>query len=138
MACTECLACIECFATGDENLTGPERTSLSAALRRFHVNLGHASVPGMIRILKHAGAKEHVLALVRNFSCDVCNARADPRLPRTAAVPHNLAPFRYVGMDVKHLPGWQPGQRFKALNIVDQTSSLQRKFPFFEMRVLMY
>ena len=40
--------------------------------------------------------------------------------------------FRRFCMDVKHLPGWEAGERVKALTIVAQTRSLQRMRPLFE------
>ena len=39
-------------------------------------------------------------------------------------------PLTSISMDVKELPGWQPHQRVKALNIVCDTSSLQSMTPF--------
>lgn len=37
-----------------------------------------------------------------------------------------------VGLDVKHLKGWMPNQKIKALNVVDTASGFQRMIPFFE------
>ncbi|CAK9034263.1 unnamed protein product [Durusdinium trenchii] len=37
-----------------------------------------------------------------------------------------------VGMDVKHLKGWLPNQKIRAVNLVDTASGFQRMIPFFE------
>ncbi|CAE8643680.1 unnamed protein product, partial [Polarella glacialis] len=103
------------------------------ALKRMHVNLGHASIPDMLRILKHSRAGPEILELCRGFSCSVCESRKDPKIARPTAVPHTTAPLRYASLDVKHLPGWEPNQRIKALNVVCRTSSLQQMTPFREV-----
>lgn len=98
----------------------------------MHVNLGHASVKDLVRILKHAGAQEAVLQQVRDFRCPVCEARKEPKIPRASAVPKDVAPLRYIGLDVKHLPGFKRYERIKCLNIVDRISGLQQMAPFRE------
>ena len=35
-------------------------------------------------------------------------------------------------MDVKHLNGWLPNQKIRAVNLVDTASGFQRVIPFFE------
>ena len=59
----------------DDMLERSKALGLDAAVRRFHVNLGHATVPDMIRILKDAGTAEQVLAKVRCFACNHCDSR---------------------------------------------------------------
>jgi hypothetical protein len=97
------------------------------------VNLGHASILDMLRILKHSRAGPDILELCRGFSCSVCESRKDPKIARPTAVPHTTAPLRYASLDVKHLPGWEPNQRIKALNVVCRISSLQQMTPFREV-----
>jgi hypothetical protein len=121
------------LALGDEDpLQRPGATGVDAAIRRFHTNLGHPSIPDMIRILKDAGATAPVLERVRAFQCDHCDSRTQPKISRGVAPPKTVAPLRYAGMDVKHLRGWQEGQRIRAVNIVCETSALQQMTPFFE------
>ena len=50
--------------------------SLRQQIKRLHVNLGHAPVDEMLRMLKHAGATPEILGHVRNFSCPICQQRA--------------------------------------------------------------
>ena len=52
---------------GDENDLGQQRASLDAPLRRLHVNLGHASLPVMLRHLRHANASKAAMARAREF-----------------------------------------------------------------------
>ena len=107
-------------------------TSLEASLNRLHVNLGHASVPTMLRMLKHACAKPEVLKLAASFKCSICESVKYPKLARPASVPKTLAPFRCVAFDVKELPGWRPHQRIKSVNVVCESSGLQQIGPFHE------
>ena len=43
-----------------------------------------------------------------------------------------LVSINAFGVDVKFLPGWKPGQKIKAVNIVDQASCFQVMVPFHE------
>ena len=62
------------------------------AIRKTHVNLGHASVEDLTRILRHHGAQAEVLELVRAFSCDICDARRSPKAVKDSSAPKDLAP----------------------------------------------
>ena len=115
-----------------EELKGEGRRKVENALKKMHVNLGHASIPDMIRILQHRGASEGLLDMVRAFDCPTCAARKEPKIVRASAVPKDVAPLRYVGLDVKHLPSWRKGEKIKALNVVCRTSGLQQMTPFRE------
>eukprot|EP00969_Alexandrium_andersonii_P021113 922741-Alexandrium_andersonii.AAC.1 len=86
----------------------------------------------MVRMLRSAKADESVLEKARRFQCDLCRAHQAPKIVRPSQVPHGVAPLRYVHMDVKHLPGWQDGSRIKALNVIDDASSMQSMTPFRE------
>ena len=44
-----------------EDALGRRKATVDAAIRRLHVNLGHASLPVMMRHLKHANASEFAL-----------------------------------------------------------------------------
>ena len=113
-------------------LKGEGRRRVEKAIRKMHVNLGHASVDDLHRILKHHGASSEVLELVKAFSCDVCNAHKAPKAVKDSAPPRDLAPLRYVGLDVKWLPTWKKDYKIKALNIVCRSSGLQQMYPFRE------
>ena len=133
-------ACDMCWAVSDgvpnekddPELRSESKRKIDQAIRKMHVNLGHASTKDMVRILRHAGAQEAVLRRVREFRCPLCEARKEPKIPRASAVPKDVAPLRYIGLDVKHLPGFKRHERIKALNIVDRVSGLQQMTPFRE------
>ena len=112
--------------------TGEKRRRIELAVKKLHVNLGHASIEDMTRILRHHGAQEDVLETVRAFSCDTCLARKKPKAVKDSAVPRDLAPLRYIGIDVKQLPGVKKDEPIKALNIVCRSSGLQHMYPFRE------
>lgn len=133
-------ACDMCWAVSDgvpnekddPELRSESKRKIDQAIRKMHLNLGHASTKDMVRILRHAGAQEAVLQRVREFRCPLCEARKEPKIPRASAVPKDVAPLRYIGLDVKHLPGFKRHERIKALNIVDRVSGLQQMTPFRE------
>ena len=113
-------------------LKGEGRRRVESAIRKMHVNLGHASVDDLHRILRHHGASAEVLELVKAFKCDVCDSHKAPKAVKDSAPPRDLAPLRYIGLDVKWLPTWKKDYKIKALNIVCRASGLQQMFPFRE------
>ena len=113
-------------------LKGEGRRRVETAIRKMHVNLGHASTDDLHRILRHHGASSEVLELVKAFKCDVCEAHKAPKAVKDSAPPRDLAPLRYIGLDVKWLPTWKKDYKIKALNIVCRASGLQQVYPFRE------
>ena len=59
---------------------------LKLAIKRVHVNLGHAPVPAMLRALRVSRASEVAIRACRLFKCPQC-PRARPKLPRPSKVP---------------------------------------------------
>lgn len=108
------------------------RRRVEMAIRKLHVNLGHASVSDMLRILQHHRTQPEVLELVKAFSCDVCKANSAPKAVKESTPPKDIAPLRYIGLDVKWLPTWKNDYKIRALNIVCRTSGLQQMYPFRE------
>ena len=132
VAC-DCLAISQATIQGTEKtLKGENRRKVELAIKKLHVNLGHASRDDMMRILKHHQASAEVLELVKGFECSVCQARVAPKAVKDSAPPRDMAPLRYIGLDVKQLPSWKKGEKIKALNIVCRMSGLQQMYPFRE------
>ena len=103
-----------------------------ASLSKLHRNLGHPPNADLIRILRHGQASDQAVRLAKTFSCEFCKSRQQPSVALPAQ-PSRVSEFNHqIGIDVKQLPGWQPNQKIKALNIVDTASSFQRMIPFFE------
>ena len=48
------------------------------ALRKLHLNMGHAAPRQMVRILKHAGDHDKAIRLARDFRCDICDEQRKP------------------------------------------------------------
>eukprot|EP00435_Cladocopium_sp_Y103_P072195 s58_g39.t1 len=127
-----CFAVSQASVQGEIPLKGEHRQKVERALRKLHVNLGHASRADMERILRHHHAQESVLEMVRGFECSVCQSRAAPKAVKESAPPRDIGPLRYVGLDVKFLPSWKKDEKIKALNIVCRMSGLQQMYPFRE------
>lgn len=105
---------------------------LLAIIEKLHKNLGHPSNADLVRVLKHGQASDEALELARHLECDFCKSHAKPKTPFPSQVNRVLEFNRQIGLDVKHLKGWKPNQKVKALNVVDHASGFQRMIPFFE------
>ena len=55
-----------------------------------------------------------------------------PKTPLPANTDRVCEFNKQIGLDVKHLHGWKPNQKARALNIVDEASGFQHMIPFFE------
>ena len=108
------------------------REELLPIIQKLHKNLGHPSNADLVRILKHGQASEEALQIARNLECSFCQSHAKPKTPFPSQVNRVLEFNRQIGLDVKHLKGWKPNQKIRALNIVDHASGFQRVIPFFE------
>ena len=105
---------------------------LEAVLKRLHNNLGHPSPSELVRVLKHGQASDRALGLAAKFKCSVCESMKGPAIANPAN-PSYVSVFNHkIGIDVKHLQGWQLNQKIRALNIVDYASNFQMMIPFFE------
>lgn len=75
---SDCLAISQATIQQTEpTLKGENRRKVELALRKLHINLGHASRDDMMRILKHHQASAEVLELVKGFECSICQARVE-------------------------------------------------------------
>ena len=73
---------------------------LRLAIRRVHVNLGHARLPDMLRALRISRASEAAIRATRLFRCPECPRLAEPKLPRPSKLPTVDEFGVIVGMDV--------------------------------------
>ena len=80
--------------------------AIRRCLRKMHQSLGHCSKADM-----HGQASAGAIKECRKFTCQACDENQEPKLPRDVALPRDYSPLTKVGMDVKWLPGWKPGQR---------------------------
>ncbi|CAE7220049.1 GIP, partial [Symbiodinium pilosum] len=106
-----------------------ETRKVDAALRKLHCNLGHPSHKDLTRILKHSKASELALSRVQHLECSACanNQRPTPALPANTT---RVCQFNEkLGLDVKYLPRWNPGQKVACVNLVDYASSFQVMVP---------
>lgn len=130
---SDCMAISQATIQGTETtLKGENRRKVELAIRKMHISLGHASRDDMMRILKHHQASTEVLELVKGFECSICQARVAPKAVKDSAPPRDMAPLRYIGLDVKQLPSWKKGEKIKALNVCCRMSGLQQMYPFRE------
>ena len=105
---------------------------LFKVIDKVHKNLGHPPVSDLVRILKHAHASERAVRLAHKHVCAFCRAQIRPHVPLPAKTSRPTVFNQCLGIDVKFLHGWQPNQKIKALNLVDQASCYQLVIPFHE------
>ena len=106
--------------------------NFSRWLTRFTKNLGHPPVSDLVRILKHAhGIRESCTVSPQTCLCIL----PSPNSSACATASKDVATDGVQSVswiDVKFLHGWQPNQKIKALNLVDQASCYQLVIPFHE------
>ena len=122
----------EILVSSKQELHSEDEAVVLRALHKVHKNLGHPSSQDLVRVLKHGGASDKALELARALKCDFCLNQARPKVPLPAKSSRHTQFNQCLGIDVKFLPGWKPGQKIKALNLVDQASCFQIMVPFHE------
>ena len=73
---------------------------LRLALRRVHVNLGHARLPDMLRCLRISRASEAAIRACKLFRCKECPRLLEPKIPRPSKLPVVDEFGIIVGLDV--------------------------------------
>ena len=73
---------------------------LKLAVKRIHVNLGHASTQSMLRALRVSKASEVAIKAVRLFRCPECPRMAEPREPRPSKLPMTDEFNVQLGLDI--------------------------------------
>ena len=97
---------------------------LKLAVKRIHVNLGHANIPSMLRALRVSRASEVALRAVRLFRCEDCPRIQDPKQPRPSKLPIAEEFNVQIGMDIIQEKD-SSGHTWSWLNILCQGTSFQ-------------
>ena len=97
---------------------------LRLAIRRVHVNLGHARLPDMLRALRISRASEAAIRACRLFRCPECPRLAEPKLPRPSKLPTVDEFGVIVGMDVIEVKD-SDQVSWSLLNILDLGTTYQ-------------
>ena len=97
---------------------------LRLALRRVHVNLGHARLPDMLRCLRISRASEAAIRACKLFRCKECPRRLEPKIPRTSKLPVVDEFGIIVGLDVLE-EKCADGVSWIWLNILDLATTFQ-------------
>ena len=96
---------------------------LLTALRKLHINTGHATNEDMRRCIRLAGGSELAQDAVKHLRCSTCARLARPKLQRPSRLPREAAEFHgqvCLGLfDVKD----SAGHRFWMMAILDQFTS---------------
>ena len=100
------------------------RRELKLAVKRIHVNLGHANIPTMLRALRVSKASEAALRAVRLFRCMGCPRIQNPKEPRPSKMPITDEFNVQIGLDIIH-ENDSSGQPWSWLNIFCQGTQFQ-------------
>ena len=119
----------ECLAARREPEDPDANRKVDTALKKLHANLGHPSSRELIRVLKHSGASSHAIERANKLQCSVCMNHQRPSAPLPANTDRAREFNDRVGLDVKHVQGWQAGHKQVCVNIVDYATSFQVMVP---------
>ena len=97
---------------------------LKLALRRVHVNLGHATIPQMLRAMRISRASEVAIRACRLFRCPECPRVQEPKRPRPSKLPLTEEFNVQVGVDVLEAKD-ADGHTWSWLNVLCQGTSFQ-------------
>ena len=97
---------------------------LKLAIRRIHVNLGHANTKAMLRSLRIARASESAIKACRLFRCKECPRMHEPREPRPSKLPVIDEFNIQLGLDIITEKD-AAGQSWSWLNILCQGTTFQ-------------
>ena len=114
------------------DLNQGSESDIMKVIDKVHRNLGHPPSEDLVRILRHAHASDLAVSLARKHSCELCKAQQRPHVPLPSKANRPSSFNHVIGIDVKHLPGWKPNQKIRALNIICHGSCYQLMIPFFE------
>ena len=106
----ETVSVIDAYAVAASSAAESNPTAVHAALKHLHQNTGHPSVREMVRILRHGGASDAAIEAARRFTCEVCVEHARVKPPPPAMSDGTVEFNKKIGVDVKYLPNWKPGQ----------------------------
>ena len=118
----------------DEHMTEKERLreqrwqslprELKMAIRRVHVNLGHATPPQMLKALRVSRASEVAIRACRLFRCHDCPRIQLPKRPRPSKLPITEEFNTHIGLDIFQCKD-ADGHAWSWLNIFCQGTSFQ-------------
>eukprot|EP00439_Symbiodinium_sp_Y106_P022669 s217_g2.t2 len=97
---------------------------MKLAIKRVHVNLGHASTASMLRALRISRASEVALKACRLFRCPDCAHMSAPKEPRPSKLPMTDEFNVQIGLDILTEKD-SKGQGWSWLNILDQGTTFQ-------------
>lgn len=88
---------------------------------KVHKAVGHPQRGEFVRFLRSARVrKELVRWAAKEFRCEICEAKAQPKAARPAAIPRSYQPNRVVGIDLFYITAPGGGnQDAPVLNTLD-------------------
>lgn len=115
---------------GEEGREGGEEDRVTPAdknaVMKLHKSLGHPQKNDLVKFMRAARVRGDVIRWVhRKFECDICKAKAKPKLARPAMIPRTYQPGKVVGVDVIYIPGIGGETTIPALNMVDWGTNYQ-------------
>eukprot|EP00435_Cladocopium_sp_Y103_P025818 s3297_g6.t1 len=97
---------------------------LKLALRRVHVNLGHATTAQMLRAMRLSRASEVAIRACRLFRCPDCPRIQQPKKPRPSKLPLTEEFNVEIGLDLLHEKDAN-GHLWSWLNVLCQGTTFQ-------------
>ncbi len=101
---------------------------IDAGLRKLHLNMSHAPVSEMMKMLKLGKARSRAFSRCKEFSCDECQRLAPPRIQRPVKLPRTTSFGQVLGIDLFEVR-LSDGSRVTGVNMIDAFTSFQVVWP---------
>ena len=115
---------------GDESIEKSDTYQITQAekdaVMKLHRNVGHPQKPEFIRFMRAGRVRSEVVRwAAKEFECDVCKAKQQPKAARPAAIPKSFQPNRVVGVDLIYIPEVGGIGTFPAVSLLDWGTNYQ-------------
>ena len=119
---------LECLASESGEPAGCEQVTINAdvpapvaqAVKRAHIDLGHARPEEVLRIFRQAGASWYSLAAIRSMECSRCTETQKPQAARPSKVPNCPPPLTRIRLDLKEVRDGKSRKKRKFLGVIDE------------------
>ena len=107
---------------GSSQITEEEQRMVA----KLHRNVGHPQRAEFIRFMRAARVRPEVVRWAsKEFKCDVCESKSNPKPARPAAIPRSYQPNKVIGVDITFIPQVGGGGVIPILNILDWGTNYQ-------------
>ena len=114
----------------DQRVERPEAYEVTQAekdaVMKLHRNVGHPQKAEFIRFMRAGGVRAEVVRwAAKEFECDVCKSKQQPKAARPASIPKSFQPNKVLGVDLVFIPEVGGIGTFPAVSLLDWGTNYQ-------------